>query len=130
MEKFEFELEPVKVKRKSSVRERKPTVNNLIKTEVIYNSTKDYTKTFYVRVRGKKYYIQNLLNLYKNATMIYSTPDNDKYPFWTIKYREPHKTRHYDVALLYWSPLKEGLIVKGYIEDNKFIITHLKGQRV
>ena len=72
----------------------------------------------------------NILDIYCKADVIYSTPDNDKYKAWSIKQRIPHMPTDYHIVYQYWSPLKDGLIVQGFIHDNEFVVTKLKGKKV
>lgn len=131
MDKLDLQIVPINTRRKGKHSASIPTGNKLIKTKVWYTQSPEYDKTFYVVIDDIHYYVYNLIDVYFKSTIIYSTPANDIHPTWTIRHRLPHKVSRPEVSLLYWSPLKEGLIIRGYcLNENDFIITHLKGKRI
>jgi len=72
---------------------------------------------FYILINNKEYEVVYNIEEYKT---LYSLPTNDKHPAYTK--RKVSEIKRPDTVKLYWSPLKEGMKVKGNIVNAKFVM--------
>ena len=71
---------------------------------------------------GKHYYYPELLNNDDKVTL-YSLPSNTAHDIGFSTLIDTNSYfKNYDIISKYWSIVKEGMKVKGYIKDDKFII--------
>ncbi len=100
--------------KKKSVRTTVRPRNGLTVGIVEYNNG-----IFKVNVKDKLYNVNGFD--FKNRTTVYSLPNNDKLPNWTI-YSANVKPSNYHIVGRYWATIKDKQKLKGNIIDNRFDI--------
>ena len=78
-------------------------------------------RQFYI-IHNNKSYKAIILDKYK-LQYLFSTPDNTYHPIWTISKIFKYRLFSSNITI-YWRPFYDNMLVKGYINNNVFIIDY------